>query len=482
MRLCVDFKVSLNLVIQSEHYPLPKPEDIFASLAGSQVFTVLDLSNAYQQLAVLGMSQQLLTVNTHLGLYRFTPLPFGISAAPAIFQSVMDRILKGLPKVCCYLDDVLIGGKDLTENQAIVSGELARLHEANVKINSRKCVWFSESVMYLGHRIDKEGIHPTDEKVVAIQEAPRPENIKQLQAFLGLLNFYNRFLPKLSSELRPLHHLLEKGVEWNWTENCESSFKAGKQLLLDNSLLVHYDPSKPIVVTCDASPYGVGAVLSHVINHRERPVSLASATLNSAERNYALIEKEAMAVIFAVRRYHKYLFGQAFTLVKDHQPLMAILGSKKGVPALAAARLQRWAIILSAYNYTIVYRKGSEEAAADAMSRLPLQKSFTGDTQFRFLGSFMSIASPVNHLQSEIVKGQDLPLTSKDLARATAKDPVLSKVLELTLSGWPHHLADVGLQPYFQRRQELSVDSKIVTWGNRVVIIPKSLRVLVLNL
>lgn len=198
---------------------------------------------------------------------------------------------------------------------------MSRLKKYRVQVNLKKCKFFVKTVEYLGHKIDKEGIHPTNEKSVAIQEAPEPKNLTQLRSFLGMLNFYSKFVPMLSSKLRPLYNLLEKGVKFSWDEECQQAFALSKDLLLKNSLLVLFDPAKPIIISCDASEYGVGAVLSHRVDGREKPVMFASTTLSEAERNYAQVEREALAIIFAVKRFHKFIYGRSFSLISDHQLL-----------------------------------------------------------------------------------------------------------------------------------------------------------------
>ncbi len=210
---------------------------------------------------------------------------------------------------------------------------------------------------YLGHRIDVEGLHATDNKLAVINDAPAPRNIQKLRSFLGLLNYYGKFIPNLASILHPLNRLLCKDMPWRWTEECEKAFKCAKEKLISSEVLVHYDPSLPLRLAGDASAYGIGAVLSHRMpDGTEKLVAFASCTLTASERNYPQIEKEALSLIYGVKKFHTYLYGRSFTIVTDHKPLTAILGPKKGVPPLAAARLQRLAILLSAYSYEIEFK------------------------------------------------------------------------------------------------------------------------------
>lgn len=463
VRICVDFRATVNQAIVTDQYPLPVPEDIFASLAGGKVFTVLDLSGAYQQLKVREESQELLTISTHVGLLRYTRLPFGITSAPAIFQNTMDRVLMGIPHVSCYLDDILISGTSLEHCREVVRKVFLRLEKYNIKVNESKCRFFEQSVEYLGHRIDEEGIYPTKEKIRAITEAPEPENVSQLRSFLGLLNYYSKFVPMISAKLQPLYRLLEKGVAFNWNEECRKTFQLSKDLLVQNQILVHFDPSKPIVVSCDSSSYGIGCVLSHRVDGVEKPIQVASATLSPAERNYSQIEREALAIVFGVKRFHKFIYGRKFTLVSDHQPLKLILGPEKGIPTMAASRIVRWNVILSAYCYDIEYRKGSELYEADALSRLPLSNPTTID------GSIHSFSM-----------SQEVPLSSDEVAKYTKRDSVLVKVFGYCQNGWPDRV-DSGLKPYSSRRNELSIEDGCLLWGNRVII-PEVLRSSVLEL
>ena len=205
-------------------------------------------------------------------------------------------------------------------------------------------------VEYLGHIIDQHGLHPTEKKVKAIKEAPQPCNVNDLRAFLGIINYYGKFMSNLSTKLAPLYELLQKPAKWHWGTKQIKAFQDAKDALQDNMLLVHYDSSKQLILACDASPHDLGAVLSHILEDGlEKPIAYASRTLTAAEKNYSQLEKEALAVVYAVGKFHNYLYGRHFIIESDHQPLSYIFNNSKTILPTASSRITRWALTLSAY-------------------------------------------------------------------------------------------------------------------------------------
>ncbi|KAF2880630.1 hypothetical protein ILUMI_25549 [Ignelater luminosus] len=285
IRICADFKITINRFLSKEHYPLPSPKDIYASLAGGVVFTSLDLSEAYLQLPVHKESQPLLTINTHVELLQYQRLAFGIAPGPSKFQKIMDRILIGPNGTSCYLDNILIAGKSREDCLKKTLLVLERLQNHNIRVRVDKCDFFVSRLKYLGHIIDKNGIRSDEELLKAIKFAPRPTNKTELKSYLGLINFNCHFVKNLSGNIVPLYELTEKGKQWEWSKECESIFKGSKHGFALQDVLSLYDPTKKLKLTYDSSCYGVGAVLSHVINGEEKPISFASKTLSSAEKN-----------------------------------------------------------------------------------------------------------------------------------------------------------------------------------------------------
>ena len=361
--ICGDFKATVNPVLNTDQYPLPRAEDIFATLAGGKRFSTIDLAQAYLQMEVEEDSRSYITINTHRGLYRYNRLVFGIASAPAIWQRTMEQVLQGIPGTGVYLDDIIITGSDDQEHLANLDLVLDRLEKFGLHINQSKCAFFQQSVTYCGHVIDANGLHKTQAKVTAVQDAPQPENVSQLRSFIGLVNYYAKFLPGMSTVMHSLHSLLHKGARWEWTTECQKAFKEVKRLIASDCVLTHYYVKLPLKLACDASSYGIGAVMSHQMpDGSERPIQFASRTLTSAERNYAQIEKEALSLVWGVKQFHQYLYGRRFTLITDHQPLITILHPSKSTPAMTAARLQRWALFLGAHTYDIQYRNSESHS------------------------------------------------------------------------------------------------------------------------
>ena len=323
-----------------------------------------------------------------------------------------------------------------------------------------KCKFMQESVQYLGYIVDAQGLHTSPDKIQAIKEAPQPKNQQQLRAFLGLVNYYGKFLPTLSTTTHPLNQLLQHNSKWAWSKDCQAAFQTLKQQSSSEPVLAHYDSSLPLKLACDASPYGVGAVISHIMpSGEEKPIAYGSRTLSKAERNYAQVEKEALAIIFGIKKFHQYVYGRKFLIVTDHKPLTMILSPKASLPTLAAARLQRWAITLSAYHYEIEFRPTKQHANTDSLSRLPLENALTTDTDKSVtLFNIQQIGT--------------LPVQAKQLRQETANDPLLSKVLLYTKEGWPREV-DAQLQPFSRRKLELTIESGCLMWGIKVIILNK---------
>jgi len=467
IRICGDYKMTVNKAAPLDTYPIPNTVDQLAMLAGGEKFSKLDLSQAYQQLELDESSREMLTINTHRGLYQPSRMQFGIHSATGIFQREMDNRLCRIPFTQVRVDDILVSGRNDAEHLANLRAVLTKLKEAGLTLCMSKCMFLQEEVSYCGYMVSKHGIKPMSSNVEAVKAAPAPTCVSELRGFLGMVNYYNMYLPKMSSLTEPLHDLLRKGVPWKWSQECGSVFRQVKKLLCEAPVLALFDMTRPIVVHCDASNYGVGAVLSHVMEDgTEKPVSYASRTLSSAERNYATVEKEGLALVYAVKKFHQFLFGNKFTMYTDHKPLLGLFAESSALPTRAASRVLRWALLLSAYNYELRYREGGRNGNADALSRLPLDAR-TGE----FSEKLVSVA------MMEMVRS---PVTETEVRSCTQTDPVLAIVLQRILEGGLDREEAEQFKPYRRKVSELTTEGGCVLWGARVVI-PTGLRSRVLE-
>ena len=459
VRLCGDFKVSVNPQLKVDQYPLPKIDDIFASLAGGKHFSKIDLRQAYLQMEMDDESKSLLTLNTHKGLYRLNRLAFGVASAPAMWQCVMDQLLQGIPHVQCIIDDIIVTGETDDEHLANLEAVLQRLLDAGLRAHPTKTRFFDAKTEYCGHEVSAAGLHKLQSKVDAIQKAPRPTTVAELRSFLGLVSYYRKFIPNVATTLHPLNALLQRGQRWKWTPDCERAFQTIKQQMASDTILTHFNSDLPIRVASDASPYGLGAVLSHVMpSGEERPIAFASRTLSPAERNYSQIDKEALGIVWSLRKFHSYVYGRHFTLVTDHQPLTAIFHPSKHLPTMTASRLQRYAMFLAGHQYTIVYRKTADHGNADGLSRLPVPSTLDQDDDDDAVNAF------------HLAQFEPLPVTAEQVRRETRRDPTLAAVYQAVQTGDFSSCTDY--QPYYHRRSELTSHQGCLLWGARVVIPP----------
>ncbi|CAI2321053.1 unnamed protein product [Caenorhabditis sp. 36 PRJEB53466] len=379
-RMCADFKTGLNEALEDEDHPIPTPEDVFATLNGGTVFSTVDLKDAYLQIELAEESKELLTVNTHRGLYQYQRLPFGAKTAPMVFQRIMDKMITGLTGVTAYLDDIIV-------------------------------------------------------------------DQKELRSFMGMITYYSAFIPHMKSLRGPLDKLLMKDCDWIWTQKEAEAFQKLKDVLSSDLNLTHYQPNIPIVVAADACDYGIGAVISHrFADGTEKPIAHAARSLNSAEKNYSQIEKEGLGLIFAVKRFHKYLFGRKFLLRTDHKPLLSIFGSKKGIPVHSQNRLVRWSTILLAYDFVIEYVKTDDFGQADALSRM-IQKMPSKNEDMVIAQVEVDVEGS---LQSAVRR---LPEVIKCISRGV----------------WPKKL-EGKLKKFSSIKQSLSVVKDCVMMSERVVV------------
>ncbi|KAL4153886.1 hypothetical protein QTP88_001719 [Uroleucon formosanum] len=307
------------------------------SLGSSKYFSTLDLASGYHQIRINEVDTHKTAFSTKSGHYEYLRMPFGLSSAPATFTRAMKSVLMGLEEMCmAYLDDIVVHGASLRDHQEKLRHVFNRLRTHTLQLEPQKCAFLRKEVLYLGHIINENGVSPDPKKIQCIKNYPRPKNSKDIKSFLGLLNYYRRFVDNFAKIAKPLTALLKKNVIFKWDDRS----------LTNPPLLVFPDWEKGnFNLTTDASQYAIGAVLSQGIVPNDQPIAYASRTLNQAETNYSVIQKELLAIIWAVKHFRCYLYGRHFCIVTDHRPLTFLFGIKD-------------------------YRAGTENCNADCLSRI----------------------------------------------------------------------------------------------------------------
>ena len=452
IRICGDYKVTLNPQLLDMVSTTPTMEDVINATCGSTVFSKIDLKNAYNQLPLDFESSKLTTISTPFGLFRYNTLPFGIKQSPALFQKFIDQLLSGIDGIEVYQDDICVHGSDDTHDKR-VSAVKDRLKSSNVQINDEKTMYSQSEISILGTIVGRNGHRPDPRKVKVINGFAVPTNVSELRSFLGMIEFYGKYIDNLASIKEPLTKLLRKGEPFMWEDEQAVAFRRLKGALGAEPLLTTFDPMMEVTVTTDASPVGVGAVLEQ----GGKPVLFISKTLTMTERKYAQIEREALAIVWAVKRLHKYLYGRQFKLVTDNKPLYYMFQPSKSLSVMTASRLQRWVIFLMAYTYDIVHRKANDIPVADALSRYSSANSETK-------------VFDVQNIQETIVPP---PVSKTRIRDEVKKDALVSKLYEFTIMGW-NGAARKTYSYYYALRDEFSVQDGLLYRGNRVII-PKGL-------
>lgn len=458
LRLCADYKTTVNPQLYDAHYPIPRIDENIHKLRNANYFCTLDLYKAYLHVAVDDESAHIQAISTHKGTYKVNRLSFGIKTAPSIFNQVIEQILGDLPGVSTYFDDIIVFGSTLDECYKNLCSCLERLKKNDLHLNHKKCLFFRKSITYLGFVIEHNKISKSPTKVASILNAEPPKSVDDVRKFLGLVTYYSKFIPSAATLTYPLRQLLTKNKNFQWNKECEDAFNRIKCEIASDRVLVPYDPNLPLSLACDASPYGIAGVLSHTINGIERPIAFASRSLTKAESQYSQLDREALAIVFSVNRFFQYLFGRKFDLITDNQPLTRIF-HPNNVPPMSAGRLLRYAVFLRGFEYNIRHRKASEHSNVDYLSRSTVLENFKG------------IDSAINKEVEEIEQMSILQLTSieissNSIAQETAKDVTMKAILNQLKNGTN--------DPMF------SLNQGVVFRGERVYI-PVSLRSQVLQ-
>ena len=461
VRICVDLR-KLNEAVERERFIIPRIDDVIHKLKGSNVFSKLDAQSGFWQLPLDPSTAKLTTFITPMGRFFFKRLPFGISSAPEIFQRTMLELLEGIDGVICYFDDILCHSKTEAEHEILLEKVKERLKEVGLQLNKQKCEYRKKEITFLGHIVSAKGVRPDPSKISAICQLDEPSDIAGLRRFLGMINYLGRYLPNISTVLRPLNNLLEKNAAWTWGPAQSQAFQKVKTMLTTAPTLAFFDPTKATTVQADASSYGIGGVILQENNGELRPVAFCSRTLTRAEKSYAQIEKELLAAVWACERFDLYLMGMPnFSLHTDHKPLVPLVNTRD--LSEAPLRCQRLLMRLMRYKPHAVYQPGKTMVTPDTLSRSPLPSK--DDTSV--------LQEDVSHYVAMVRSAWPVSDTKlNDIREQSQKDINIYYAMEYTLHGWPAYKEDVKLaaRDFYAIRGELSVIDGLLVKGDKIVI------------
>lgn len=464
VRICVDFK-KLNDSVKREHFVLPNLEDIAPDLKGASVFTKLDASSGFYQIPLDDASCELTTFITPTSRYCFRRVPFGITSAPEIFQRKMSELLCDLKGVKVIVDDILVYGRDMKDHDKNLSAVMQKIQSSGLKLNREKCMFRQGEVEYFGHSISKEGIQPSLDRVAAIQNMVPPTNVKELRRVVGMINYVGRFIPNLANIIAPMTDLLKDSNAWLWGSPQQSAFDRVKNLITEAPTLAFYNPNKPVVVSADASSYGLGGAIFQEENGTLKPVAYCSRKLAGAELKYAQIEKECLAALWTCDKFSRYLIGlKSFRLLTDHKPLVPLINTQD--LNRAPLRCQRMLMRLRGYSLTAEHVPGKSLVVPDTLSRSPVDSD-----NYSFVNDIECYALTLNSLR---------PIADsrlEQIRRAAESDAVHQEAMSFTRFGWPKHMNSVRseLKDLFCFRSDLATTEGLLLYRNRIVV-PKQIR------
>ena len=453
IRICVDMR-DANKAILRTRYVTPTIEELSADLSGATVFSKVDLRSGYHQLVLHPSCRYITCFSTHVGLFQYKRLNFGVNSAAEVFQHTIQSLLEGIPGSRNVSDDIIIFGTTQAEHDIALRATLKKLHENGLTINLPKCLFNQAEIEFFGFSFNKNGFGPHPKKIEELNSLQTPKNAAEVRSFLGMAQYSARFIPNFATTSNPLRQLTKQDVTWKWTKECSSAFNKIKDDLKAASFNTHFNPKLETTVYVDASPVGLAAILTQV----GQTITCASRSLTSVEQRYSQTEREALAIVWACEHLNIYLCGTEFTVVTDHQALTSIW--KKPDPPL---RIARWSLRLQSYAVKIIYQPGKNNPA-DYLSRHPKKT----DKVLQLVTCAEDYVSAVAHDSTPRAINLD------HVKNATLADETLAAVMRCVQSGKWSTTSDVNeelFQKFRNIRDELTVfDNCILLRSNRIVM------------
>lgn len=470
-RIVLDMR-EVNKAIFRELYPFPTMERFVAKLSGAKYFTKLDLKSAFHHIELDEKSRDMTTFMTPKGPRRFTRLLFGVNCAPEIFQRTMDEILQGCSGVIVFIDDILIFASSLEQLKQREDEVMKRLKDNNLTLNEAKCKRQTDSVEFLGFKINEKGIKPSAEKVDAVKNFRKPKDKTELRSFIGLVTFISPSIKGFAALMEPLNRLLRRETEERWGPQQDEAFLRIKNIIEDEiGTRAFFDVKCDTRIYTDASPTALGAVLVQMQQNpetggfTERVIACASKTLTDTERRYPQTQKEALAIVWGVEKFNYYLLGRHFEIYTDHQPLEFIFSRSKASDKRSLTRAEGWALRLSMYDFKMRYVP-TKKNIADPLSRMCEQSdgAFDEENAPHEIGVINQNPSALNFGEGHQT------ITAEEIRIETEKDERLQAVKTAIQTGlWPD-----SLQKFKFIKDELTAQTGYVLRGNRFIL-PTSL-------
>lgn len=430
LRMCVDYR-ALNKKTIKNNVPLPRIDEVWDQLGNAKYFTTLDLRAGYNQIRIKENDIPKTAFRTRYGQFEYLVTPFGLTGTPGCFQTLMNNIFRPhLDEfVMVYLDDILIYSKTRKEHLKHLRIVLDTLRKEKLYGKLSKCHFMTQEVEYLGHIITPAGIKVDKRKIEAVAKWPIPTTVRDVQSFIGLCNYYRKFIKDFAKIATPLTELTKEKNDFVWNKAEQEAFDQLKKKLVSAPLLRCANPSLPYEVTTDASATGLGAVLMQEDENGKRPIAYASKKLNEAEQNYSTGERELLAIIFALKTWRSYLHGSRFTILTDHHPLKFLETQKT-----LSRKQARWVEYMQQFDHTVSYIKGKENRVADALSRKNTEVCKTSTAIIKSLFNLSTIRVSEN--------------TLKNLETDYKSDPEFSQLLGDIKE--PYNI--IGKRLYFENR------------------------------
>lgn len=477
LRFCVDYR-KLNKITRVDPYPIPNMDTVLENLSGNHWFSKLDIKSMYWQVLMDEKDREKTAFVVHCGQYEFNVMPFGLVSAPMTAMRVMDEVTRNLERYCfAFYDDILIYTNTFEEHLMALDEIFSRLDRHNIKLNAKKCELLLESVIYLGHIVSPQGISPDPTKVESIKLFPTPKTVKQARSFIGMANFFRKYIKGFANIARPIHDSINTGDPIQWTQKAQEAMEELKTKLTTAPVLIHIDHNGKLTIRCDASGYGIGAVL---LQDSEDPtkkgvIAYTSRTLSKSEKAYGTTHKECLAMVHSVTTWRNYLYGKHFDVITDHHALCWLMSTKDPY-----GQLIRWSLILQEFDFTVKYNSGKLHADADCLSRFPLEVGEEAKIESEIptwpLHKLKNSKTTVGRLEQT----KELILPNYDIEHEQLHDEYCKKIIRILTDNQASRKLKKKFKHFVIKNNTLYRQSKIQP-NKFILVLPSSMKNMVLE-